>query len=288
MDNMIYAEPHDDLQQIVRKAERGSVIRLGEGTWHQKVIITTPGLRLIGAGPGKSVITFDDYATKLDEHGLELVTFRTWTLAVCADDVHMEGLTIQNTAGNPAEKGQEVALSVYGDRFSMEGCELVSTQDTLFLGPLPKDLIERYDGFLIDALRQDRPLSQRFNSCRITGTVDFIFGCGDAVFTDCEIRSAYDNRDIGFVAAPAHGFEQDRGFSFDRCRFTCDDDVPSESVFLARPWRDYGIASFTDCSYARHINPAGFDPWRDSGRDKTARFFESPLQEGRVPWCNRT
>ena len=35
------------------------------------------------------------------------------------------------------------------------------------------------------------------------------------------------------------------------------------------------------------IRPEGFDPWRDSGRDKTARFFETPAQPGRVAWCNR-
>ena len=57
--------------------------------------------------------------------------------------------------------------------------------------------------------------------------------------------------------------------------------------FLARPWRDYGLAVFEDCRYGRHIRPEGFDPWRDSGRDRTARFFETPVQPGRVAWINR-
>lgn len=284
MDNTIYVNPSDDLQLIVNEARSGSTIRLSEGSWNQKIMITTPGLNIIGAGAGKSTIVYDDYANKLDEQGRELVTFRTWTVAVCADDIHMSGLTISNTAGNPSVKGQEVALTVYGDRFLMEDCSLESTQDTLFVGPLPQDLIERYDGFLPDLLRQDRLLSQRFNRCRISGSIDFIFGCGDSVFTDCEIRSVFDGRNVGFVAAPAHALSQEKGLCFMNCNFTCDDDVPSGSVFLARPWRDYGLASFIDCTYDRHIAPAGFDPWRDSGRDKTARFFERPLCAGRVPW----
>jgi pectinesterase len=288
MDNTIHVYPGDDLQEKLIHAPAGSCVRLHEGSWRQKVIITTPGLTITGAGAGKSIIYYDDYAKKPDESGRELVTFRTWTLAVCADDIHMSGLTISNTAGDPSEKGQEVALTVYGGRFLMEDCELKSTQDTLFLGPLPKDLIERYDGFLPDILRQDRSLSQRFDRCMISGSVDFIFGCGDAVFTDCEIRSVYDGRSIGFVAAPSHALSQKEGFRFNNCGFTCDDDVPSGTVYLARPWRDYGLASFNGCSYGRHISPAGFDPWRDSGRDKTARFFESPVREGRVSWINRT
>ena len=177
-----------------------------------------------------------------------------------------------------------MALSVYGDRFVMADCLLRSTQDTLFLGPLPKDLIARYEGFLPDMLRQDRLLCQRFSRCRIEGTVDFIFGCGEALFEDCEIRSLRDERDIGFAAAPAHALEQTEGFTFRRCAFTAEDTVTPGSIYLARPWRDHGLCRFEDCRYGAHIAPAGFDPWLDSGRDKTARFHEQPAQAGRVPW----
>jgi len=58
-------------------------------------------------------------------------------------------------------------------------------------------------------------------------------------------------------------------------------------VYLARPWRDYGIARFEDCSYGPHIAPAGFDKWNDTNRDRTARFYETPSVPGRVSWANR-
>jgi pectinesterase len=169
----------------------------------------------------------------------------------------------------------------------MENCILRSTQDTLFLGPLPSDLIGRYEGFLHDELRRFGWFRQSFRNCRIEGTVDFIFGCGDAVFEDCEIRSLQDKRNVGFVAAPAHDIQQKEGFRFCRCQFTAEQEVPAGSIFLARPWRDYGLSVFTDCTYDFHIAPEGFDKWQGTNRDGTARFYEAPVVPGRVPWINR-
>ena len=279
--------PGEDVQAVLDRAEPGSRICFEAGIYRQKLMLKTPGLSLDGAGADATVLLWGDYANKLDAQGRAFNTFRTWTLAVCADDVQMRRLSVVNDALDPAVKGQEVALSVYGDRFFMEDCVLRSTQDTLFLGPLPPDLIERYVDFLPDELRRSELLSQVFTRCRIEGSVDFIFGCGKALFEDCEIVSVFDGRDHGYVAAPAHALSQTEGFTFRRCAFTRGEGVVDESVFLARPWRDYGLTRFIDCSYGKHIKAEGFNPWRDSGRDRTARFFETPAQPGRVPWCNR-
>lgn len=279
--------PKEDLQAALNAVPPGTTVHLAPGEYRTKLRIATPGLRLIGAGADKTRICWDDYANKLDSQGQAYVTFRTWTVAVCADGVTMTDLSIVNDALHPERKGQEVALTVYGDDFRMERCRLTSTQDTLFLGPLPPDLIQRYDGFLEDALRLDKPCRQFFNRCLIEGTVDFIFGCGEAVFEDCEIRSLGDVRNVGYVAAPAHRLEQERGFLFRRCRLTGDPEVPAGSVYLARPWRDYGLCRFLDCSYGPHISPLGFDKWSDTHRDQTARFWEEPPVPGRVRWANR-
>ena len=280
--------PGEDVQAAFDRAEPGSVIRFEAGLYRQKLMIKTPGLRLEGAGADQTVLLWGDYAKKLDAQGREYNTFRTWTLAVCADDVQMKDLAVVNDALDPAVKGQEVALSVYGDRFLMEDCTLCSTQDTLFLGPLPPDLIERYQGFLPDALRQGQILHQKFFRCRIEGTVDFIFGCGEAVFDDCEIRSLRDARDIGYLAAPSHSLCQENGFLFRNCAITCEDGVSPGSIYLARPWRDYGLCRFENCCCGMHITPAGFDKWNDTNRDRTARFYEFPPVPGRVGWINRS
>ena len=281
---MIQIDPGCRLQEALDRARPGDVIELAEGEYRAKAVISTPNLTLIGAGAERTRIVWDDYAKKLDEKGVEYNTFRTWTLAVCADGVSMRELSIVNDSLRPEEKGQEVALTVYGDNFSMERCRLTSTQDTLFLGPLPADLIERYDGFLPDHLRRDKPCRQRFSDCLIEGTVDFIFGCGQALFEGCEIRSLADARDIGYAAAPAHALEQAEGFRFRNCRFTAQEGVTPGSIYLARPWRDYGLCVFENCTYGPHISALGFDKWNDTDRDKTARFYERPPVGGRVEW----
>lgn len=282
---MISVREGDDLAGILSAAPPNEDIFIHEGVYRVKAAIRTPGLTITGAGPDRTVIVWDDYAKKLDGQGLEYVTFRTWTAAVCADHVTMRSLAVVNDALRPEVKGQEVALTVYGDDFLMEDCRLTSTQDTLFLGPLPDDLIARYDGFLPEELRLPKACRQVFRRCLIEGTVDFIFGCGDALFEDCELRSLHDARSRGFVAAPAHELRQTRGFTFRRCRVTGEEGLPHGCVYLARPWRDHGICVFEDCTYGPHINVEGFDKWENTQRDRTARFYESPLRPGRAPWA---
>lgn len=283
----IYVTPDDRLQKVFDEAKPGSVIHLSPGVYRQKTMIRTQNLTILGAGEEKTRIVFDDYARKRGEDGFEYITFRSYTLAVCADGISMRNLTVCNDAGNAKQKGQQVALSVCGTGFSMENCTLSSTQDTLFLGPLPLDLIERYEGFLDDKLRRGGALKQNFKNCTIAGSVDFIFGCGDAVFENCRIHSVYDDGRVGFVAAPAHEAWQQEGLAFCGCRFTAEETVAPGSVYLARPWRDYGIARFENCTYGPHIADAGFDKWNDTCRDRTARFYETPEIAGRVSWVNR-
>jgi len=196
-------------------------------------------------------------------------------------------LSVINDALQPEIKGQEVALSVYATDFRMHNCTLTSTQDTLFVGPLPPDLIERYEGFLPDELRMAGEMNQVFTGCLIEGTVDFIFGSGQATFENCEIRSLADARNIGYVAAPSHSPQQPEGFVFRNCTLTCENGVAQGSIWLARPWRDYGMVRFENCTYGTHIAPEGFDKWSGTERDRTARFFEIPARPGRVAWINR-
>ncbi len=278
--------PPSPLQARLDAARPGDVIDLPPGELRCKVMITVPGVTLRGAGADKSVIRWDDYARKEVEPGMGYNTFRTWTVAVCAEGVRVEDLSIVNDALRPEEKGQEVALSVYGDDFHMARCRLSSTQDTLFVGPLPRDLLERYDGFLPDMLRRDILCRQTFEDCLIEGTVDFIFGCGQALFERCELRSLADARGHGYIAAPAHALEQTEGFRFHACRLTAAPGVAPGSVYLARPWRDYGMCEFDGCVIeGGHIAAEGFNKWNDTQRDKTARFYETPLPPGRVSWA---
>lgn len=281
----IILSPTESLADALAKVSPHTRLVLAPRVYREKVEICTPDIELAGSAD-RTRIVYGDYAKKKDEKGVEYNTFRTYTAAVLANNVRFKDLTVENDAGSPEIKGQEVALSIVADGFSAENCNFLSTQDTVFCGPLPDDLIARYKGFLKDDLRASGGFVQRFTNCLIAGNVDFIFGCGDALFENCEIRSVRDVRGGGFTAAPAHALSQQTGFVFDKCRFTRENGVADGAVFLARPWRDYGKCSFIGCTYDSHISPEGFDKWNDTERDKTARFAEyGNIPAGRVGWA---
>jgi len=239
---------------------------------------------LIEAAEGPVVITGSLYAKMKDEKGEELTTWKTATMKVTGSHNVFIGLEIRNEAGDPGSKGQEVALGIYGDDNLFLNCRFSSTQDTLFVGPLSRDLQERYKGFLPDDEREcPHELTNYFSSCRIEGSVDFIFGAGNAFFDRCEIVSVDDGRKEGYVAAPSTEQENPGGFFFLECEFVSA--IKEPLIYLARPWRDYGKAVFASCHYGDHIKKEGFSEWCDLQRKNTCRFSEWPLTKGRAAWA---
>ena len=60
---------------------------------------------------------------------------------------------------------------------------------------------------------------QFFENCYIEGNVDFIFGNGKAVFSNCEIRST--PHSVGYITAQGKKESgEDSLFVFDRCQLT--------------------------------------------------------------------
>lgn len=274
------------INECIAAMNEGDMLILEPGVYNEKVIVDKPNITI--DGQNGAVISWANAANHIAPDGLEYNTFRTYTMHVIADNVTLKNLTIENTAGNPKVNGQCVALSVTADNFSAENCKLISTQDTLFCGPLPDDLIVRYIDFLVDRERyREGSCKQNFTDCYIEGSVDFIFGCGEAVFENCHIHSVNDGRDSGYIAAPAHSLKQTEGFLFKNCRLTGDESLKG-LIFLARPWRDFGKASFIDCELGDHIHAQGFDKWNDTERNRTARFYytASPKTKDFVSWAH--
>lgn len=280
---ILYLSPEDDVQKAVENLAEPAVIYLKNGIYRQKIEIAADDVALIGENRETTVISYDDYARKIHTDGKEYNTFRTYTLCVTGNRVRLENLTVLNSNTDPKEVGQCVALSVHGKLFSAKNVDLRSTQDTLFMSPFPDDLVVRYRGFIPQRqLYREGSSLHLFENCRIYGSVDFIFGCSEAYFKDCEIISINDNRELGFVAAPAHSLKQERGFCFINCDFKSDGTLKSRN-FLARPWRDFGKCEFIDCKIGSHIDPSLFDKWNDTERDKTARFLYYNLDCGFKP-----
>ena len=282
----LHLTPENDLQTEINGSD-ADIIYLSKGVYNQKVEILRDNLTIVGEG-ADTKITFSDYARKIHTDGQEYNTFRTYTLCVTANNVRIENFTVENSNTDPATVGQCVALSVHGNNFSAVNMDLISTQDTLFLSPFPDDLVVRYRGFIPQRqLYREGKNLHLFKNCRISGTVDFIFGCSEGYFKDCEIISLKDTRNYGFAAAPAHPLAENRGFTFIDCYFKCGG-AQDGTVYLARPWRDFGKCNFINCKLGKHINCGLFDKWNDTERDKSARFtyygLESENKLDPVPW----
>lgn len=245
-------------------------ILVKNGIYHEKIKITLDGLTLFGEDQNKTIITNSDYAKKIHEDGKEFNTFRTYTVMVLANNVKIRNITIRNDAGPGSVVGQAVSLSVTGDLIEIEKCNLVGHQDTLFLGPLPKDLLERYQNLL----PKDElifPINHRvmIKSTVIQGDVDFVFGCANAYFITCEFIS---NPGNGYVFAPSTDEIDDFGFVVVNSKFT--GKKANSKVYLARPWRDAGKLILVDCVMDSHIVDEGFHHWEGTTRYLTCRFFE--------------
>lgn len=274
----LHLTPADNLEKTLNNLHEPAVIYLKKGVYRQKIWLRANDLTIIGESRETTVISYDDYALKIHADGREYNTFRTYTLCVTGERVKLENLTIENTNTHPEKVGQCVALSVNCKSFCAENINLVSTQDTLFISPFPDDLVLRYRGFIPEKqLYLEGGSRHCFTNCKISGTVDFIFGCAEAYFERCKIVSLHDCRGTGFVAAPAHSLKQERGFVFDGCDFL-PDGAEEGSVYLARPWRDFGKCEFLNCNLGKHMNPALYDRWNDTERDKTARFAHYNLK----------
>ncbi len=273
----LYLNPSDDIQDAVNRLEEPALVYLEKGVYRAKTEITADNITIIGKGKD-TVLTNGDYARKIHADGREYNTFRTYTLCITGDNVTLKNLTVVNSNTAPQDVGQCVALSVHGNMFRADGVNLVSTQDTLFLSPFPDDLTVRYADFLPKRqLYREGSSLHVFTNCRIAGNVDFIFGCSEAYFEKCEIVSVNDARGTGFVSAPAHPLAEAHGFTFIDCSFE-DNGAGENTVYLARPWRDFGKSVFINCSLGRHVRSELFDKWNDTDRDRTARFCHYGLK----------
>ena len=266
-----------------------TTIVLDDELYFEKVIIDKPDI--IIDGQNKATIEYNDYAIKIHEDGREYVTFRTYTLLVKTNNVTLKNLTIKNSAGEGHVVGQAVALHLYGDNINVTNCRLLAKQDTLFCGPLSDDLIERY----IDLLPENERVytgdfHHYFNECYIEGTVDFIFGGASAIFNNCTIKSLPTRKDT-YIVAPNHHQNNNHGMVFENCKFIKDELTKDKSVYLARPWRDYGFVTFKNCYLDSHIKEEGFSIWEGTDRHLHARFKEinstGPGSIGtRIDWAN--
>ncbi|OMO67074.1 Pectinesterase, catalytic [Corchorus capsularis] len=164
-------------------------------------------------------------------------------------------LTIENTAG--PEGGQAVALRTQSRYSVYYKCEMKGYQDTLYS-----------DGF-----------NQFYRECKISGTVDFIFGNGQVVFQHCDIlaRQNLKGKANTITAQGRDKWEEARGFTFQFCNVTGDTDLLKAAeptpTYLGRPWRRYAVTVFMQTNLSNIIRPEGWLEW-DKSFDSTVFYGE--------------
>lgn len=266
-------------------------IYIAAGNYYEKLVIDKPNIQLIGAGMERTRIYFDAYAGQENEPGKTWGTRGSGTLIIRATDIELHQLTIENSFdflrndaladGHPKKIRDTQAVALYldtgSDRTLARHVKLLGFQDTLFVNTG----------------------RSWFDKSIIAGNVDFIFGAGNALFTDSEIVTrtrGKANMPHGYVTAPSTQISDTFGLTFINCRLTREPGVPNNSTHLGRPWHPttqfsdgryadpnaIGKAVFINSEMDAHITDAGWHSMGGTAKDgsritfmpEDARFFE--------------
>lgn len=267
------------------------------GDWRMRALVDKPNVHLIGEGPDKSRIVFNNKQGDIQPDPFKPYGCSTVVVIApgfAAKDLHLDndydwvGAEIGPRTGQNGSSGRQadaLRLAKGSDKAYLENVRMTAWQDTLWTD-------------------QGRSL---FRNCEITGCVDFIYGAGQAVFEKCTIVSRVGR--VGgedgkpespglksFITAPSTQKTDSYGLVFFDCKLTKEAGVAANSVALGRPWkptkpmpdgsRHYdvdavGQAVFLRCWMDDHVV---HDGWTEMGghvndtlemiQPETARFFE--------------
>ncbi|KAM0916694.1 hypothetical protein ACQ4PT_010035 [Festuca glaucescens] len=248
------------------------VITVAAGIYKENVIIPyeKTNILLVGEGMGATVITSSRSV------GIEgLGTYDTATVAVTGDGFRARDITFENTAGAGAH--QAVAFRSDSDRSVLESVEFRGHQDTLYA----------------------RTMRHLYRRCRITGTVDFVFGNAAAIFEECVVNTvprAEGSWKTARNVVAANGRidpGQTTGFVFRNCTVDGDQDFVvlyrskprSYRLYLGRPWKEYARTLYVSCYLGKVVRPEGWLPWRGEFALGTLYYGEF---DSRGPGANHT
>ncbi|XP_020593171.1 LOW QUALITY PROTEIN: pectinesterase/pectinesterase inhibitor PPE8B-like [Phalaenopsis equestris] len=232
---------------------RRFVIYVKRGVYVENVEIKKKkwNLMLVGDGMNETIISgsrnFVDGWT----------TFRSATFAVAGKGFIARDITFENTAG--ASKHQAVALRSDSDLSVFYRCGILGYQDTLYA----------------------HSLRQFYRECRISGTVDFIFGNAAAVLQNCQIlsRLPLPDQKNTITAQGRKDPDQNTGFVLQFCNITADVDLSNAKnsftqTYLGRPWKEYSQTAILQSYIDGSIRPEGWLPWNGDFALSTLNYAE--------------
>ena len=279
----------------IEAVPEGSAIKVMPGLYYEKLVITKPGISLIGTDPAKTII----YGYEADTGNIDgnllvevnLLPAGTKTEpgaeakvpAAAAANAYFNAANITfynkgaewNKAWGGAER-RSITLALKGvDTCVLENCVFLGQQDTLYW-------------------RSGRVYA---HNCYIEGDVDYVCGGATVLFDNCHIHTiAYANGGIVVAAAGADtGYSSTaayaKGYVFKDCAITADKSFEAakdgKRVTLARgSWVGGSSAPavqaktvFINCDIADVVNSAVWADW-DSVNTAEKAFFRGYRNSG--------
>jgi pectinesterase len=242
-------------------------IFIKKGTYKERIVVPVEkiNITLVGENSTSTILTYDNYAGRLDTAGKQLGTSRSASFYVYGNGFTAKNITFQNSAG---PVGQALAIYVAGDKAAFFNCLFLGFQDTIYTN--------------------GRGTREYYKDCYIEGTTDFIFGAATALFDNCTIFC----KKGGLFLSAASTLDTTRyGYVFLRCKIT--GDAPDNSFALGRPWRPYAKVVYLYCDLGKVISDDGWANWRGTESDKTAYYAEYKNSgpgfkpEKRVTWSHQ-
>ena len=254
------------IRSVPDNSSTGIVIFIKNGVYKEKLDIpkSKVNITMIGEDVDKTIITFDDYASKKDASGKNIGTSGSTSVYVRCDSFTAENITFENSSG---PVGQAVALSVGGDKVVFRNCRFLGFQDTIYTF--------------------GNTARQYFYKCYIEGTVDFIFGAATALFEKCEIFC----KRSGYITAASTPEGQKFGYVFLNCKIS--GNASEKSFYLGRPWRPNAQVVFIKCELPALIKPEGWHNWGKESNEQTAFYAEyknrgaGSQPQNRVSWSRQ-
>ncbi|KAK4784911.1 hypothetical protein SAY86_001600 [Trapa natans] len=263
-----FTSVQDAVMAAPNESTRRFVIYIKKGIYKENVEIKKKKWNIMMIGDGMNVTLISSNRNFIDGW----TTFRSATFAVSGRGFIARDITFENTAG--PEKHQAVALRSDSDLSVFYRCSVKGYQDTLYT----------------------HTMRQFYRDCRISGTVDFIFGNGAVIFQNCLIQAkkGLPQQKNTVTAQGRTDPYQSTGFSFQFCNVTTDSDllpyVNSTMTYLGRPWKPYSRTVFMQSYLGSVLRPEGWLEW--NGNYALDTLFYGEYQNngpgsglgGRVKW----
>nr|WP_294897032.1 pectinesterase family protein [uncultured Pedobacter sp.] len=254
------------INAVADSSNKPTTIFVKAGVYKERIVIPASkmNIKLIGQDKNKTILTYDNYAGKLDVNGKNMGTSGSSSIYIYSEGFSAENITFENSAG---PVGQAVAVWVAGDKAHFKNCRFLGFQDTLYTyGAGSREFYE---------------------DCYIEGTTDFIFGSATALFKDCEISCKKGGQ---FITAASTPQTSKYGYVFLNCKIT---GAANLSYYLGRPWRPYAKVVYINCEMPAFIKPEGWDFWRNEANKSTAFYAEYQntgqgfQPQSRVSWSHQ-